>query len=139
MTMTLDLGPTFVVAHLLTGSLEEAERATITAIDSLPPGAVTERSLFQAVLETAARSQLSESSASESEAHLPVELRAVLQLPPQPRRCFVLRMLAGLSRQACERMLSLSSEQVNAYVCAALEHLGEASARAMDAVAVCQS
>ena len=42
-------------------------------------------------------------------------LRAVLMLAPPIRRCFVLRNLAGMSAQACARLLDLLPNQVDEY------------------------
>jgi DNA-directed RNA polymerase specialized sigma24 family protein len=50
---------------------------------------------------------------------LPEELRAVLTLAPPIRRCFVLRSLAGMSAQACARLLGLLPNQVDEYAGAA--------------------
>ena len=58
-----------------------------------------------------------------STSYLPNELKAVLRLAPQPRRCYVLRILAGLPAQACARLLSLQSDTVEAYTCDALQSL----------------
>src|SRR5579884_764455 len=120
-TTTVDIGQAFLAAHLLTGSVEAAERATLAAIDSLSAGAVTEESLFQAVLQTAARAEVTDVPPRDYEAYRAIELRAVLGLARQPRRCFVLRMLAGLSPEVCARLLNLTSEQVSEHTCAALE------------------
>ncbi len=46
-------------------------------------------------------------------------LRGVLNLSLPLRRCFVLRMLTGLPRQVCARMLNLNPMQVDRYACAA--------------------
>jgi hypothetical protein len=44
---------------------------------------------------------------------LPEELRRVLQLPQTPRQCFVLRILAGWSRDQAAAALGLSPEIVD--------------------------
>jgi hypothetical protein len=53
------------------------------------------------------------------------ELRAVLNLPGDLRRCFVLRILAGFSGQACGLLLRLSVRKVDEYTCLALHRLAD--------------
>jgi DNA-directed RNA polymerase specialized sigma24 family protein len=119
----------FFTAHLLTASSEQAERATMEAIDSWNPDEESEEVLFRSVLGAAARAQIRHVSSRSNEpdmaeSYLPVELQAVLKLAPQFRRCYVLRMLVGLSPQVCARLLHLDSRRVDWYTRAALECLG---------------
>ena len=81
--------------------------------------------LFQNVLDAAARAQVEPSTDNPdpSASYLPNELKAVLRLAPQLRRCFVLRILAGLPAKACARLLCLHSEMVEQYTCDALRCL----------------
>ena len=109
-----------LTAHLLTGSLQQAEKAALDAVDSWNPGEEPEEVLFQNVLDAAARAP---SNPDSSSSHLPDELKAVLRLTPQLRRCFVLRILAGLPEQACARLLCLHSDLVETYTCDALQCL----------------
>lgn len=121
----------FLTAQLLTGSMEQAERAVVEAIGSWNPGEESEEILFVNVLNAALRTQSvhGESSSNKPDAgsQLPVELRAVLRLAPELRRCYVLRLLVGLSPQDCGRLLRLHSRRVDRYTCAALECLGKLS------------
>jgi len=115
----------FLTAHLLTGSLQQAEEATLDGIDSWRPGEEAEEALLQNVLNAAARAQV-ESNGNDPDpfgSHLPNELKAVLRLAPQLRRCFVLRILAGLPAQACARLLCLHPDVVERYTCDALQCL----------------
>jgi len=118
----------FRTAHLLTASIQQAESAVLEAIDSFDPDGETEETLFRYVVHAAVRSSVehilpSASNQSESAMFLPVELQAVLNLPPNLRRCFVLRVLVGLSRQICARLLRLDARRVDQYTCAALQCL----------------
>jgi len=116
----------FLTAHLLTGSLQVAERAALEAIDSWNPDQEPEEVVFNHVVEAAARTIPENPPDSDaSGAHVPDELKKVLGLAPWLRRCFVLRILVGLPRQVCARLLRLSSEQVDEYTCAALQCLAE--------------
>jgi hypothetical protein len=119
----------FLTAHLLTASTEQAESATMEAIDSWNSDEETGEALFRSVLDAAVRVQMRHVSSSSNqcdmaESYLPVELQAVLRLAPQLRRCFVLRILVGLPPQVCARLLHLHSRRVDWYACAALEFLG---------------
>ncbi|HTS27310.1 MAG TPA: sigma factor-like helix-turn-helix DNA-binding protein [Bryobacteraceae bacterium] len=108
-------------AHLLTASLQQAERAVSKAIDGFDPEVDTADTLFRNTIRAAVQSPPVQSQATEPVG--PVELHAVLGLPENLRRCFVLRVLAGLPRAACARLLNLNAASVNENTCAALERL----------------
>jgi hypothetical protein len=110
------------MAHLLTGNIDQAERATMEALDSWNPDRQTGAMLFRSVLDAAARAEIKD-AAGRPGSCFPGELRAVLGLEAQPRRCFVLRVLVGLPVEACARLLHLDSRQVERYTCAALQCL----------------
>jgi DNA-directed RNA polymerase specialized sigma24 family protein len=116
----------FLTAHLLTGSIQQAEDATLKGLDCWNPDEEPGEALFQSVLDAAARAQVQpnrpDSEASGSK--LPNELKAVLRLSPELRRCFVLRVLVGLPSQVCARLLGLDSDRVDEDTCAALQCLG---------------
>jgi len=116
----------FRTAHLLTASIEQAERAVIAAMDSWEPDGGDE-ALFHQVVYAAVRAQVRDIAPSpgepDSTAFLPTELQAVIHLSPELRNCFVLRILVGMSRQACARLLDLHCRQVDEYTCAALKRL----------------
>ena len=114
-----------LTAHLLTGSLQQGEKATLEAIESWKPGEEPEEVLFQNVLNAAARAQAepSPNNLDSSGSHLPNELIAVFRLAPELRRCFVLRILVGLPAKACARLLHLQSGQVDEYTYAAFQCL----------------
>ena len=113
----------FVAAHLLTGSAEEAERATMAAMELWDPDRETQEVFFQNVLEVAAVAPETPDVPCVSDAYLPRELRAVLRLPLLPRRCFVLRIIAGLPPDVCARILQVSASSVDEFTCAALAGL----------------
>ena len=112
----------FRAAHLLTGSEEQAEIAVTRALDSWDPDDNDEEVLFQLALNAALHGPVPNLPEPAGSA-LPVELRAVLRLPLQLRRCFVPRTLAGLSGEVCARLLDLSIQKVYDYTCAALRQL----------------
>jgi hypothetical protein len=114
----------FLAAHLLTASAEQAENAVADAINSWD--SADEDALFSEVLAVAIKDHArpwSASRASWSESFLPAELRPVLDLPPDLRRCFVLRILVGLPEEYCAGLLRLSSRLVDEYTCEALKRL----------------
>jgi DNA-directed RNA polymerase specialized sigma24 family protein len=118
----------FLTAHLLTANREQAESAVLEAILHWDLEEGTEEVFLHRVACAAIQAQVEYESSNAGEPApaellLPVELQAVLDLSPQLRRCFVLRVLVGLSRQVCARLLDLSVLIVDQYTCAALEHL----------------
>ena len=117
----------FLTAHLLTGSIEQAESAVRDALASWDRDKDNLEDLFQAVLDAAVRRQDSGAPSSKEPesagSHLPSELQTVLALSVELRRCFVLRMLAGLSVAMCARLLQLHPRRVKQYTCAALKRL----------------
>ena len=100
------VGRAFLTAHLLTGNMEQAESATIAAIDSWNPDDETEE-----VLDVAGPCH-------------PVELQRVLRLARPLRRCFVLRVLVGLPPRVCAKLLRSDSRRVDQYSCDASRCLG---------------
>ena len=109
---------TFVTAYLLTGRIDLAEKATLDAIDAWRPDSERAEAIFghgvAAALrkrERRAASCLSEDN--EAHSYLPPELRAVLELRPALRRSFVLRLLAGFSREDCAELLGCPPERID--------------------------
>ena len=117
----------FLTAHLLTGSIAQAESAVTDALASWDKDKDSLADLFQAVLDAAVRRQDSGAPGSTEPdsggSLLPTELQTVLALSLELRRCFVLRMLAGLSVAMCARLLQLNPRRVKQYTCAALKRL----------------
>ncbi len=123
------LGRAYLAAHLFTASAQQAEDAILEAVDWWDAENDDQEDLFRQVLETAARQHMTprppipNRGDRAARGFLPPELRSVLRLPAPLRRCLVLRVLAGLSRPACARMLRLRLHQVDEYTCAALKSL----------------
>ena len=111
----------FRTAYLLTNSAEDAESAVLAGIESWNPDGESDEALFHKVMCAAARRrhQWEPPVRTGARLWLPEELRAVLTLAPPIRRCFVLRSLAGMSAQACARLLGLLPNQVDEYAGAA--------------------
>ena len=123
------VGRAFLTAHLLTGNVEQAESATIAAIDSWNPDDETEEVLFEKALAMAARTRIKPASSYWNEPDvagscLPVELQRVLRLARPLRRCFVLRVLVGLPPRVCAKLLRSDSRRVDQYSCDACRCLG---------------
>jgi hypothetical protein len=119
------LGSASLVAHLLTGSVEHAESAAMAAIESWDPDNETEDALYQKVLLAAAKAETRGSNADAAALSLPGELRAILNLETNMRRCFVLHILVGMAVQACARLLRLSPLRVREFTCAGLKLLSQ--------------
>jgi hypothetical protein len=119
----------FHTVLLLTASRQKAENAVSTAIDSFEPGIVSGETLLRNSLESAIGNSAGNPAADAPDAsappepHVPAELKSVLKLPENLRCCFVLRILAGMSRETCARLLGLNSCSVDTYTCAALQSL----------------
>ena len=117
----------FLIVQLLTRSASQAESAVMEALDSWDPAGESEEVLLERVLAAGIRIQgagaASRSNEPELPASFPREIQAVLRLPAQIRCCFVLRILVGLSRPVCARLLHLSSRQVDEYTSRALKRL----------------
>ncbi len=119
----------FITAHLLTGNTEQAESATMEAIDSWKPNDENESALLQITLNAAARAPLrlplsNSNEQDQTESYLPMELRRVLRLAPALRHSFVLRVLVGLPPQVCARLLHLDSRRADQFLGAALRSIG---------------
>lgn len=113
-----------VTAHLLTGSLAQAEQAVLEGIDSWNPDEEPEEALLDRVVEAAAaRPSVPRIQSASDDPCLPKELRPILKLAPHPRSCFVLRILLGLPSRVCGGLLGLDSDRADAYTIEALECL----------------
>jgi hypothetical protein len=118
-----EFGRTFTIMTLLTGSAREAEAAMLDAIGRMCPGRVSKKELFLACAKAAIASRRAPEASPDTEdasAFFPRELKRILLLPGNLRHCFVLRLLAGLSGEECERLNILNVEEST---CAAVEEL----------------
>ena len=109
----------YLAAYLLTGSAEVAESAVVQAVEAWRPEEQSERDLVMLVLKTAVRGSSGPAPVANHLA-LPAELDAVLRLPREPREAYVLRFLAGLSRDASAELLGLPRAKLDEYASAAL-------------------
>ena len=122
------LSRSFLTARLLTGNITQAETAVIEAIGLCNPEQENEEDFFETTLRTAAQMQMIAAPAesyeeSTNDSCLPIELRRVLELSPELRRCFVLRILAGVPSKVCAQLLRLGATQIDQYCCAAMQAL----------------
>jgi hypothetical protein len=124
--LSLDtLSKAFVTALLLTGSVELAESAVSENAMLLDCDEPSVEALLQGVAESSIppRGQNTVPRQTELErasSLLPFELRRVLHLAPDLRNCFVLRVLGGLSREVCARVLQLDIHQIDNDTCSAM-------------------
>jgi len=111
----------FRAALLLTGNIRHAEVSVLHAIQSTDSEELSDHALLHESV-IAALDQ-GPPQPDDLSSMLPVELRRVLRLPGDLRRSFVLRVLAGLSREECARLLCRDIPDVDQTVCAAAQEL----------------
>jgi Sigma-70, region 4 len=116
-------GFAYITAYLLAASSESAENAVLRAIESWDPGHAAHETLFDGALRYAVQEPEPSTAVDCHPPFLPTELRSVLRLPRPQRHCFVLRILAGWSRQACAGLLGIDAGEVDEHLCAALKGL----------------
>ena len=119
---------TFVMAHLVTASIDQAETACREALEAWNPETEGDEVLLRygvfAALRTTPGPSLSRLNNSGSGGwYLPAELQAVLKLPQPLRPCFALRMLGGFSTADCARLLRLRSCDIEHYTRSAVIRL----------------
>src|SRR5712691_7609487 len=114
------LGRAFTTALLLTGSAGKAEAAVLEGIRVMEQRNVSGEALLQGTIAASIATKLPEQRVEEQAYAaflLPVELRRVLRLSQELRRCFVVRVLVGLSREVCARMLHTETHEIDEFVC----------------------
>jgi hypothetical protein len=116
------LNRSFNAAYLLTASTRQAEAAVVKAIDRFDPNIDTEEGLFRYALRAAVQTPPERELGSTART-LPPELQAVLTLTQELRHCFVLRVLIGISRQACGELLGLNTQRVDESTFTAMRRL----------------
>ena len=120
-TMPSALDMAFRTALLLTGDTRTAEVAVMHGIgvcEDLSHGGL----LIAAVRSAVQRRTKSSGGPYEVEC-LPPELRRLFMLQPLPRNCFVLRVLVGLSPEACAELLEISVSEFEDALYGALTEL----------------
>jgi len=120
-TMPSALDVAFRTALLLTGDTRTAEAAVMHGIgvcEDLSPGG-----LLIAAVRSAVRRRTKSSDGPCKVECLSPELRRLFWLQPLPRHCFVLRVLVGLSPEACAALLEVSVSEFEDAVYRALTQL----------------
>jgi hypothetical protein len=97
-------GKHFLTAVLLTGNVQRAEAAVLESIGSMD---------LDQTAASAIRADQFPGRSHRVAPLLPAELKRVLQLAPDLRRYFVLRMLIGMPRERCAALLKVDSVQVD--------------------------
>ena len=117
----------FITAFLLLGDAEEAEAAVLKSIGSMNAADASGEELVQeAVIAAIESDRLTQRDPNDPELAskmLPLELQRALELPHSLRQCFVLRVLMGLPREVCARLLSLEGRQVDRVASSAMSEL----------------
>jgi hypothetical protein len=122
MTAESHVHDAFLAALMLTGAVEAAECAVSNAI-ARSGSAVSSRELLVATASYAIQLDKQCLPKAKVPLRLPFELERLFLLPPVGRKCFVLRMLAGLTREVSSEILKLREYEVDEALCAALDDL----------------
>jgi hypothetical protein len=110
----------YITALVLTASPQAAEAAVLEGIRTMENDNVSGDALLQGTL-TASVAFPSDRQGDVSS--LPPELRRVSRLSTELRRCYVLRVLVGLPRETCARMLHTGIHHIDDLVCASARAL----------------
>jgi DNA-directed RNA polymerase specialized sigma24 family protein len=99
----------FITALLLTGRVRLAEATIVRGFDRLDdPGSASDDELLRTtVLASACFPDWRNVPEREDLSFLPPELRHILRLPSDLRKCFVLRVLRAVPCESCARLLGL--------------------------------
>jgi hypothetical protein len=122
------MGRVLTAAVLLSGDLTEAEDAVADAILSLDTDDFETEAFLMCVLILSIQrshnsSKWSIRKKSEISVTLPAELQNVLNLSLKLRQCFVLRVLLGLPKETCSRMLQVDYDELEKSVSSAAVEL----------------
>jgi hypothetical protein len=93
-----ELGQTFITALLITGNAQRAEAALLEAIETTNLREMSAGTLLEGTVSASLAGQIAGHQIDLGDpaiSSLPIELRNVLNLPADCRRCFVLRVLLG--------------------------------------------
>jgi len=112
----------FLIAFLLTRDSEQTESAILDAIDSSDAEATAGHEF---VLRAATAALAAQTETGGSRLPLPEELQDVLRLSARYRHCFVLRALAGMSREECAGILNVDASFVDEHTRLAFIELAE--------------
>ena len=114
-----ELTQAIVTAYLITGSTGQSEAAVMAAIEQWEPNKGV-----KSLLELVAGLAVKDEGGQRDEWPLRGELQNVVRLPWNARRSFVLRILLGVPREVCTKLLHLNTDEVDYQTCAALVALG---------------
>ena len=116
----------FFTALLITGTVESAEVAIEDSIDRTRREIVP--SLRVASIAVAAAAAIrARSFDTQARLLLPEELRAVADLQPDLRICFVLRRLAGLTAREAAELIGMRPSEIDRRACTASVRLAQGS------------
>ena len=107
---------------MLTGTIEAAEQAVSEAIATSECGVAVDE-LLVATAKCAIQIPDGWLSRAEIPSSLPAELQRLFLLSSVGRKCFVLRILMGLTLEVSSGILNLHSDEVDEALCRALSDL----------------
>ena len=116
------VGEAYLAALMLTGTIEVAERAVMEAIATSGCGVALDE-LLVATAKYAIH--FGGSPVAEGPPCLPPELQRLFLLSSEGRKCFVMRMLMGLTPETSSEILNLRRDQADEALCRALSDLPE--------------
>jgi len=112
----------FLAALMLTGTIEAAEQSVSGAIATLGWGVAVDE-LLVATAKCAIQIPDGCLQGPEIPSSLPAELRRLFLLSSVGRKCFVLRILMGLTLEVTSGILNLPEDEVDEALCRALSDL----------------
>jgi hypothetical protein len=118
------LNEAYRAAWFFTGSIEAAENAVLDGIAASDFGHIVDDVLLVETVKSAIRRRADLTSQSkQAPSHLPWELQRLFLLAPISRDSFVLRVLLGITPEACSGILHLTTQEREEVLCAALQEL----------------
>ncbi len=134
------LDQAFLTAYLLTRSEAMAERMVCLAIESLGAEQLRSRALIARTLSLCVElngGAFNAESLGSGTLPLPEELKAVTELEPAMRRCFVARVLLGFSLRDCVALLQSDPVTITSNLLEATRRLCRRSENLKRYVSVC--
>ncbi len=128
------LSQCFLAAILLTANKGRAEAAVVGSISLLEceftsDGALLRGTIKASLASSASFAEQTVGELAEAGSALPLELRHVLHVSQDLRQCFVLRILLGLSREACAALLGIDVQHIDELTCASVFQLAASDKR----------
>lgn len=114
---SIDVEMALTTALLLARSPIQTEACLIEGLNRIPVGDVSHQSLLSATISACFTPETTKSHERVGDAELgvfrlPAEPQHVLLLPAHLRRCFVLRLLVGMTRAECSRLFLMEEHDV---------------------------